>query len=323
MKTKTTPALAATLGAIVALLSPAALAQGNSGKAGKGNSANNSTNNSGGGSSSSGGSSSNAPDPNQFLPVIPVGWIDAFPTVVQTGTHPTISWGINYPSQVADAIDIEGPGTVVAKEEICVDCRILGNGVTVTWSNGNWQFVPAEALISFNGGSYERVFYGANPSVNPATVVWQRCEIQANQKIRFGGRYFWNNQWGPLHTSSSNTQNVRILMNGQLPPSYSGLQPGIPTVEDFIKPYLGADGRINIGPMDVIVLMELTHTDAQQNDAGYDMQDMVMICNVKTKPKNNNRSGLGDGTNPGKGNQMGNNDGTNNPNNAPHSGGSN
>lgn len=35
----------------------------------------------------------------------------------------------------------------------------------------------------------------------------------------------------------------------------------------------------------------------------------------------NNRSGLADGTNPGKGNQMGNNDGTDNPNQAPHSGG--
>jgi len=296
MKTKTTTAFAVILGTAMVLITPMAFAQGNS---------------------------ADAPGQQKKLPVVPAGWIDAHPTVVRSGTHPTITWGINYPAQVHEVINIEGPGTVVAKEEICVECRVLGNGVTAHWPDGRWEFVPAEALISFNGSSYERVFYGTNANVNPNTVVWQRSGVTANQTIRFGGRYRWNNNWGPLFHSTSGSQNIRVLTNGQMPPSYAGVHPGVPSVEDFIKPYLNPDGSINIGPMDMIILMELTHTDAQQNHEGYDLQDIVMICTAKPKPKNNNRSGLGDGTNPGKGNQMGNNDGTNNPNNAPHSGGSN
>jgi len=311
MKTKTTFARAAALSVIVALVSPLAYGQGK----GKGNAANNTTNNSGNNDTSA--------NSNQVLPVIPIGWIDAYPTVVQTGTHPTISWGINYPSQVNELITVVDDGTLVAKEEICVECRVLGAGVTAVWSNGHWQFVPTEALISYNGASYERVFYGTNDNVNPGNVVWQRCEMQQNQTLRFGGRYFWNNNWGPFFHSTDNTTNVRILTNGQEPPSFSNIHPDIPTIDDFIRPYLDNNGRIKIGPQDVIILMELTHTYAQKEHEGYDFQDMVLICNVKPKPKNNNRSGLGDGTNPGKGNQMGNNDGTNNPNNAPHSGGSN
>jgi hypothetical protein len=220
-------------------------------------------------------------------------------------------------------IDITGNATVVAKDELDVEVRVIGNGVTAHYPDGRWVFVPAEALVSFNGSSYESIFYGTNDTVNPGAATWQRTGVQPNQTIRFAGRYRWNNQWGPLYSSDNGSQNIRVFTDGQLPPSDSNLTPGAPSIEEFIKPHLGADGRINIGPMDVIVLMELTHTDAQKNHQGYDLQDLVLLCTVKQKPKNHNRSGLGDGTNPGQGNQMGNNDGTDNPNNAPHSGGSN
>jgi len=319
MKTKSTPAFAAILGATLALITPLALGQGNSGNAGKGNAANNTTNNSG---STSNNGNANA-NPSELLPAIPVGWIDAYPTVVQTGTHPTITWGINYPSQVNELITIVDEDTLVAKEEVCVECRVLGAGVTAIWPNGYWEFVPTYARISFNGSPYENVFFGSNDDVNPGTVVWQRCDISTNQTIRFGGQYVFRNTQGPIFRSNDGSGNVRLLTNGQMPPSFSNIHPDIPTIDDFIRPYLDVNGRVKIGPLDVIVLMELTHTYAQKEHDGYDFQDMVLLCNVKPKPKNNNRSGLGDGTNPGKGNQMGNNDGTNNPNNAPHSGGSN
>ena len=48
-----------------------------------------------------------------------------------------------------------------------------------------------------------------------------------------------------------------------------------PSLESFIKPYLDANGKVKIGPMDVIVFMELTHTNV--NDPGYDLQDMVLL----------------------------------------------
>jgi hypothetical protein len=52
-----------------------------------------------------------------------------------------------------------------------------------------------------------------------------------------------------------------------------------PTVEDFIKPYLDSNGKIKIGPMDVIYLMELTHTN--KYDAGFDLQDLCLLVTFR------------------------------------------
>jgi hypothetical protein len=41
---------------------------------------------------------------------------------------------------------------------------------------------------------------------------------------------------------------------------------------------------VKIGPMDVIIFMELTHTDAQNNQMGYDCQDMVLLVTFQTIP---------------------------------------
>jgi hypothetical protein len=48
-----------------------------------------------------------------------------------------------------------------------------------------------------------------------------------------------------------------------------------PTIESFIRPYLSEDGKIKIGPRDVLYLMELTHTNP--NHSGFDLQDMALL----------------------------------------------
>jgi hypothetical protein len=171
--------------------------------------------------------------------------------------------------------------TVTPKQSLYVDVRVLGAGVTVSQSgSNNFSFVPTEAQVSYNGGSYSRVFYGTNNNVNPSNIVYTRL-VEKNKPLRFGGRYYYNNKWGPYFNSQSGTQNVRTLVNGQTPPTTYPLHTA-PTLESFIKPYLDAQGKVKIGPMDVIVFMELTHTDAQNNDQGYDLQDMVLLATFRT-----------------------------------------
>jgi hypothetical protein len=124
------------------------------------------------------------------------------------------------------------------------------------------------------------VFYGTNNNVNPNTIVYTRL-VEVNKPLRFGGRYYYNSKWGPYFNSQSGTLNVRTLVNGQTPPTTYPLHTA-PTLESFIRPYLDAQGKVKIGPMDVIVFMELTHTDAQRNDQGYDLQDMVLLATFRT-----------------------------------------
>jgi hypothetical protein len=235
---------------------------------------------------------------------VPVGWLRVSHDLVRAGSNPTLSWDINYPSIVQDYVTITPPSTVNPKEDMIVEVRVLGAGVTVsTSSQAGFSFVPTEARLSYGGGSYERIFYGTNLDVNPTQVVYTRT-VDKNKPLRFGGRYYHNRQWGPYFTSESGTRNVRALVNGDFPPTTYPLHTA-PTVEQFIKPYLDPQGRLRIGPMDVIILMELTHTDSQDTQLGYDLQDMVLLVTFKSESVGKNNNGHGnnadgvDSSNPG------------------------
>lgn len=241
---------------------------------------------------------------NKKIPAAPVGWLSAYPTVVQTGTKPTLTWSSTYPSQVFDYIDVINPATIQLKKKLDIEVRVLGNGVTASRNNQTFSWVNAEALLSYDGGSYDRIFYGKNTQVNPSQVVWskKKKDTQANDTIRFGGRYYYGG-WGTLYTSSNSGMNVRTLVNGDTPPTITPMYQA-PSLEEFIKPYLDAQGKVKIGPMDVIVFMELTHNNNQQSNPGYDLQDMVLLVTfTDNKPKNNNGHGNNvdgiDSSNPG------------------------
>lgn len=212
-------------------------------------------------------------------PSIPVGALTAFPLIVQPGVRPKLTWNISYPSIVQDVVTVT-QNTVTPKQTLYVDVRVLGAGVTVSSSSSNLQFVPTEAQVSYNGGSYGRVFYGTNNQVNPNTIVYTR-QVEQGKPLRFGGRYYYNSKWGPYFNSQSGTLNVRTLVNGETPPTTYPLH-NAPTLESFLRPYLDSQGKVKIGPMDVIVFMELTHTDSQRSDPGYDLQDMVLLATFRS-----------------------------------------
>ena len=246
-------------------------------------------------------------DQDANYPASPDGWINAFPTFVQEGAHPQLSWSINYPAQVLEYVEIEEPGTIITKEDkMKIKIRVLGNGVTVHNSAGDFLgFVDAGAYVRFNNDNYfENIFFGSNLDVKPNKVVWKKNknEVDVGTKLRFGGRFHYNG-WGPFRHSTDGNLNVRTLVDGQTPPTTEPMHLA-PTLEDFIRPYLDGSGKVDIGPMDVIVFMELTHSDSQQDDRGYDLQDMVLLVTFEpSKPKNNNGHGNNldgvDSSNPG------------------------
>ncbi|MCU0797507.1 MAG: hypothetical protein MUF31_16425 [Akkermansiaceae bacterium] len=214
---------------------------------------------------------------------VPTGWITASPGVVKVGALPTLKWEIQYPTEVTNHVTIIPPGSVQPTSDLRMDIRVLGAGVTSSRSDGsNMSFVHTECYFSYNNGSWARIFAGTNDNVNQSTIVRSQ-DVVAGSSLRFGGR-FWNtnNQWSTFYTSNNGTQNVRVLKNGDSVPTTYNIA-NSPTLEQFIRPYLDAGGKVRIGPMDLIVMMELTHTDNQRNNQGYDLQDMVLLVTFKTK----------------------------------------
>jgi hypothetical protein len=191
-------------------------------------------------------------------------------TLNQTTTPPP---GTNPPT-----ITTTGP-LITLRENLICDIRILGAGVTTQNSNGSINFIRTVGVIAYNGSStWNTIFDGKNTD----TIVQQQGIIKtvnatANQSFDFGGKYYWNNAWSTLRNSKSGVL-VQALVNGDIPPSkipdYNA-----PSLESFIRPYLDASGRVKIGPMDVIIFMELTHTD--ESNVGYDLQDLVFLVTFR------------------------------------------
>jgi hypothetical protein len=230
------------------------------------------------------------------------GTITAQQSQVLVGQRPTLTWNINYPSVVKDYIDIVNPGggsgsggggvgTITPRQNLYADVRIIGQGVTVSSSRSpGYTFVPTEASMSIDSTSnYKRIFYGTNPEVqsgNPIQIssifgtTYANNLIQSGKSIRFGGQYFLSNKWSNYYKSNDGTDNIRFLVNGDTPPSNVPLY-NAPSLESFLRPYLDTTGKVKIGPMDVIVFMELTHTAAQKSNQGYDLQDMVLLVTFR------------------------------------------
>ena len=234
-------------------------------------------------------------------PAVPVGTLTASPEFVQVGSKPMLKWGITYPAIVKDIIRIAEPGTCIPKVKVDMDVRVIGASVKVVWTNNwgqvtRWEWAKAEAQVSVNGSSYSRIFFDTQAKVNPGKVVYSKT-VEAGQTINFAGRYYFDG-WSTLFKSTSTGGNVVALVNGDTPPTSSPLYQQ-PTIEDFIRQYLDGEGRIKIGPRDVIYLMELTHTNKQEG--GFDLQDLALLVTFKVFGNNghgNNVDGV-DSSNPG------------------------
>ena len=55
--------------------------------------------------------SGNARSQQTNAPVMPVGTLSAFPTIVQAGTHPQLTWNVTLPAAVLDVVTSTSPGT--------------------------------------------------------------------------------------------------------------------------------------------------------------------------------------------------------------------
>jgi hypothetical protein len=213
-------------------------------------------------------------------PTIPVGDLSAFPTIVPTGAQTTLTWNINYPSIVEEFVKITPPCTITPKINLICDVRILGLGVTSQGSNGSITYYRTKGQWKINGSSSWSQLYDGKQTdtiVQQQGLIKTSIAVTKDRAMTFSGQYY-NESWKTLYTSTDSFNNVRALINGQTCP---GNIPdyNAPSLESFLKPYLDSTKKVRIGPMDVIIIMELTHTDT--NATGYDIQDLVLLCTFR------------------------------------------
>ncbi|MCF6312315.1 MAG: Ig-like domain-containing protein [Verrucomicrobiales bacterium] len=189
------------------------------------------------------------------------------------------------PLGTEDVVHIEvdpNDGTITAKEDLQVDIQVLGASVSTAPPNPTWYNV--QGRIDINGT--QQVFFDDDqPGLDgfaPGAIFYTDALIVAGDTILFGGNYVGGP--GPHWTGSSpNPLNTLVLIDGDQPPSYLG-GAGQQDLVTFLSDagVLDVNGNIDIGPLDVIVVMELTHTD--ENNSGFDMNDLVLLVTFTPIP---------------------------------------
>lgn len=234
------------------------------------------------------------------IPASPMALFSASPTIVQTGTNPTLTWSILYPSTVSDIATITPPGLITMTKPMYVSVRPVGVGVTGSDSGVDTDKIYVETRISLNGSAYDQLFYGVGTDVDPAYSLYIK-KLKAGDTINFGGRYVQGGNWTSLYTTRSTNQQVISLVDGDsIPTSFNLTETG--KVAQYLKPYLDGAGKVKIGPLSVLVLMELAKTD--RGNGAYDYQDAVLLVSFASKHPNNGHGNNLDGvdsSNPGKG----------------------
>ena len=236
-------------------------------------------------------------------PLLPVGNLDAFPTLVQTGTHPTLTWDIQYPEEITEIVTIVPPsGPITPKVDLCMEIRVLGASYQIgTDKKGKPIWGSVQAEVKFNGSSsYTQFFYNTQVKVKPSQV-YHSAAVTAGLAINFRARAYNGSQWLPWRYSSTTAPNVVVLINGDRPPStVPAFSQG--NIESFLRPYLDAGGYVNIGPKDAIILVELGQTNVLAS--GFDLQDIVFLVSFDYCKNNNGHGNNVDGvdvSNPGQG----------------------
>ena len=259
---------------------------------------------------------SNRLNAQSTIPAIPVGVMSAFPTIVQTGTKPTLTWNILYPSMIyspnngngngngnsgGNLVTVSPPGTLTLNQNnIYVSVQPIGTGVTACDPTQGTAPLYTEVKMSLNGGAYQQLFYGTQADVNSSYSLYIK-KLKTNDVLNFGGRYVKNGSWTPFYTTKSSNFQVVALVNGDpIPTTFPLYQSS--TLASYLKPYLDGSGKVKIGPLSVLILMELGQTD--HSLTCFDYQDQAILVTFSTNHPNNghgnNLDGI-DSSNPGKG----------------------
>lgn len=206
---------------------------------------------------------------------IPRGTLNVDNDQVGIGGRSQLDWKIQYPKTVTDIVTVT-PSTITAKETLKMRVRVLGSGLkkkgnTVNNSAGDG---PIEVVWRKNNSDWALIFSGTGGTVIPTQVVLD-TEVAQSDTIDFGARGYLNNKGLPLYATSTKTQNLVILKNGdETPPQIRGKT--INQIGGFLKPYLSTDAKtVRIGPSELLILVDLDQT--QPEAVGFDYQDLGLL----------------------------------------------
>lgn len=221
-------------------------------------------------------------------PSSPTGDLRVNRNIVRLGASPTLDWNVDYPAPADDVVEVEDDDTVVTKKKLKMSVRVAG----VAFQSGSTH-LPAKVDISVGGGNWQKIFLNTGSKVKPNEVLFDqvvdpgtaidfRFEGASSPKKSKAKTYKENDwRWGyPTYSTGTTSAHKIALTDGQKAPDYAPAY-NQNRIESFLASYLepGDSSTIDIGPRDVIYLVELSN--GKPNDWYFDMQDVVVVVNFE------------------------------------------
>lgn len=198
-------------------------------------------------------------------PLVPVGTLNVNQNTVREGVSPQLSWEIDYPSAVTTVIDIEPDDDIVTKCKLRVQVYVIGVGIT----DQSGREYPAKSYIHYSSSGWQHIYTGVGSDVNPTRIYDDRI-VNAGERIRFCAKL---NQSGYDYYYNP-SDNIEVLMDGDSPPNNAAGYQHQTSASEYMRPYI-KNGKLALGPLDIIYAAELTHSDP--NHYGFDLQDTIIL----------------------------------------------
>ena len=220
----------------------------------------------------------------------PTGSLEIDRSVVRSGSTPTVKWNITFPPSLPDTVCINGEpggttlvntgGTIETKSRVRVEVYMVGTAVSLGRRDADGRPYRLDTFTEVNlGDSWLPLYRGNGRDINSTVPVISQIvpagtEIAIRSQILGGRTPFGVFRRGTRYTSES--PNMLIMTDGAVPTSRQGGS-GDTSLEDYVRPYLAEDGSFDLGEADMMVAAELTHTQSQIAQAGYDSNDSVVL----------------------------------------------
>ena len=173
-----------------------------------------------------------------------------------------------------DRFYVTGDGDILTTGTVSASFRVLGS--QITYGAGGPE-VDVTVSAATDGKTWQPLFGGVDVD-GGESETWSNLTSGTRLTLKVQGKYSW--MFNRTYLSNDSTGHVQILRKGDKAPMYASFG-GQTTAAAFLAPYLDANGRVDIGEYDAILLTEL----GTLGTSSADFQDLAVLIHLDQDPE--------------------------------------
>lgn len=193
---------------------------------------------------------------------VPSGKLNITHSSVQVGSHPIMTWSIEYPSSAEDMAAISPDHSLYLKDHSRVQVRVVGGHYSY-----NTDKLRMNLWMQVNNGSWATVFAGEDDWIDPEANVVDK-KIARGKEIDFRAMGATpHNEW-----TSDYVSGIALRNGDKLPEVVT--RNGLFGISAYLSQYVSSENRVVLGSREVLYLFELG------GDYDRNYQDLAVIVTL-------------------------------------------